>query len=61
LHPSSLGRQREGVDAFFSAARDGDFAALVAVLDLDVILRIDGGTTFPAASLVVRGAGAVVQ
>ena len=38
-----LARQREVVDAFFAAARDGDFDALVAVLDPDVVLRADGG------------------
>jgi RNA polymerase sigma-70 factor (ECF subfamily) len=38
-----LGRQRQVVDAFFAAARDGDFAALVAVLDPDVVLRADAG------------------
>ncbi|MEV1117475.1 RNA polymerase sigma factor SigJ [Actinosynnema sp. NPDC049800] len=36
-------RQREVVDAFFAAARDGDLDALVAVLDPDVVLRSDGG------------------
>src|SRR6266516_1476476 len=35
-----LARQRDVVDAFFSAARGGDFDALVAVLDPDVVLRI---------------------
>jgi len=34
-------RQREVVDAFFAAARAGDFAALVRVLDPDVVLRSD--------------------
>ena len=33
------------VDAFFAAAREGDFDALVAVLDPDVVLRADGGAT----------------
>jgi RNA polymerase sigma-70 factor (ECF subfamily) len=54
-----LARQREVVDAFFSAARGGDFDALVAVLDPDVRLRIDGGAGRPAASMVIRGAAAV--
>src|SRR5947199_3570032 len=36
-------RQREVVDAFFAAARGGDFAALVAVLHPDVVLRSDRG------------------
>jgi len=51
--------QRRVVDAFFAAARDGDFDALVAVLDPDVVLRSDGGTLRPAATGVVRGAAAV--
>src|SRR5260370_1696257 len=54
-----LARQREVVDAFFSAARGGDFDALVAVLDPEGVLRIDGGAGRPAASLVVRRAAGV--
>jgi RNA polymerase sigma-70 factor (ECF subfamily) len=54
-----LARQRGVVDAFFAAARDGDFDALVAVLDPDVELRIDGGELRAEASLVLRGAAAV--
>ena len=38
-----LARQRRVVDAFFAASRDGDFDALLEVLDPDVELRIDGG------------------
>jgi RNA polymerase sigma factor (sigma-70 family) len=56
-----LARQREVVDAFFAAARGGDFAALVAVLDPDVVLRIDAGAAHAAASMVVRGAEAVAR
>ena len=54
-----LARQREVVDAFFAAARDGDFDALVAVLDPDIVLRADGGRTRPSATVVIRGAAAV--
>jgi hypothetical protein len=54
-----LVRQREVVDAFFAASRDGDFDALLAVLDPDVELRIDGGARRKEASLVLRGAEAV--
>jgi RNA polymerase sigma factor (sigma-70 family) len=54
--PDDLSRQREVVDAFLAAARDGDFEALVAVLDADVVLRADGGTSPAAASREVRGA-----
>jgi RNA polymerase sigma factor (sigma-70 family) len=56
---TDLGRQREVVDAYFAAARDGNFKALVAVLDPDVVMRSDGGVARPRASVVVRGAAAV--
>ncbi|MGW1163427.1 RNA polymerase sigma factor SigJ [Streptomyces sp. NPDC002513] len=58
-----LGRQREAVEAFLAASRAGDFDALVAVLDPDVVLRADSGTLVRgvAASKVVRGAAAVAQ
>src|SRR5499427_1245687 len=36
-------RQREVVNAFFLATREGNFDALVAVLDPDVVVRIDAG------------------
>lgn len=56
-----LVRQREVVDAFFAAARGGDFDSLVAVLDPDVILRTDGGSGRPQLTTVLRGASAVAQ
>src|SRR5947207_6308639 len=52
-------RQREVVDAFFAAARDGDFEALVAVLDPDVVLHSDGGELRPDATVVIHGADEV--
>ena len=58
---TDLTGQRQVVDAFFAAARDGDFDALVAVLDPDVVLRSDGGAVRPAASVVVHGARAVAE
>jgi RNA polymerase sigma-70 factor (ECF subfamily) len=54
-------RQREVVDAFYAAARRGDFAALIGVLHPDVVARSDGGVGWPAASTVTRGAEAVVR
>lgn len=54
-----LARQRRVVDAFFAASRDGDFDALLKVLDPDVELRIDGGVVRADASLVLRGADPV--
>jgi RNA polymerase sigma factor (sigma-70 family) len=51
--------QRRVLEAFTSAARHGDFEALVAVLDPDVTLRIDGGADGPSA--VIRGAAQVAS
>ena len=56
---ADIGRQREVVDAFFAAARRGDFDALVTVLDPDVVERVDAGTARPDISGMVRGARVV--
>jgi RNA polymerase sigma-70 factor (ECF subfamily) len=53
--------QREVLDAFLAAARDGDFDALVAVLDPDVVLRADLGPLPAGGSRAVRGAAAVAN
>jgi RNA polymerase sigma factor (sigma-70 family) len=58
---TDLTRQRAVVDAFFAASRDGDFAALVAVLDPDVVLRSDGGLARPGASTVIHGGPTVAE
>ncbi|WP_437668520.1 sigma-70 family RNA polymerase sigma factor [Sorangium sp. So ce131] len=54
---ADVGRQREVVDAFLAAMRGGDFDALVAILDPDVVIRSDA-TTAPPAGREVRGARA---
>ncbi|WP_354643585.1 RNA polymerase sigma factor SigJ [Kitasatospora camelliae] len=51
-----LAQQRRVVDAFFAAARDGEFEALVSVLDPDVVLRSDAGT---GISVLLNGARTV--
>jgi hypothetical protein len=56
-----LTRQRDVVDAFLSAAHGGDFDALVALLDPNVVLRIDAGTRRPAASMVLNSREAVAK
>jgi RNA polymerase sigma-70 factor (ECF subfamily) len=56
-----LTRQREVVDAFLAAVRAGDFDALLAVLDPDVVVRADRGAVPPGASREVRGAKAVAE
>ncbi len=61
--PSSdrdLRQQRLVVEAFLAAAREGDFARLLAVLDPDIVLRADGGA-LSGMSRVVRGAKAVAE
>ncbi len=57
---SDLARQREVVDAFLAASRRGDFDALVALLDPDVVLRADK-TAGRGAVTTLRGAGAVAR
>ncbi len=54
-----LSRQRRVVDAFFAAARDGDFDTLLQILHPGVELRIDGGKLRRQASLLLHGAKAV--
>jgi RNA polymerase sigma factor (sigma-70 family) len=57
---ADLTAQWEVVEAFLAAARDGDFDALVAVLDPDVVLRGDAGG-LPDLSRRVQGAEAVAS
>src|SRR5678809_646893 len=56
---ADLRKQRRVVDAFLAAVQDGDFEALVAVLDPEIVLRAHGGTA-KGMSRLVRGAQAVV-
>ena len=58
---TDVARQREVVDAFLAAAREGDFDALLAVLHPDVLLRVDRGPLPLGASREVRGAEAVIE
>ncbi len=70
---ADLSRQRQIVDAFLAASRNGDFDALLALLDPDVVLRADARATpalrrldsatpivmIPGGSSETRGAPAV--
>jgi RNA polymerase sigma factor (sigma-70 family) len=58
---ADLSRQREVVAAFLAAAREGDFDALVAVLDPDVVFRVDGGRRPNVAPTLLTGAAAVAR
>lgn len=54
-------RRQEIVSAFLSAARHGEFAALLSMLDPDVVLRFDDALHREAGRAEVRGAGALVE
>src|SRR5207244_11723219 len=58
---ADLTLQREVVDAFLAASRGGDFDALLAVLDPDVVFRVDSGAVPAGASKEFRGAPAVAR
>src|SRR3989442_5527169 len=55
---ADLTRRREVVGAFLAASRGGNFDALLAVLDPDVVLRADHAALQAGASREGRGAGA---
>ena len=59
--PADRRRQREVVDAFLAASRGGDFAALLAMLDPEAVLRADEAAVLMGASKEVRGAAAVAE
>jgi RNA polymerase sigma-70 factor (ECF subfamily) len=58
---ADLDTQREVIDAFVAAAREGDFETLLEVLDPDVVLRADRGAVPVGASRLVRGAANVAR
>jgi RNA polymerase sigma-70 factor (ECF subfamily) len=53
---SSRAEQRQAVDAFLAALRSGDFEGLVAVLDPNVVVRIDEAAARPGAPREIHGA-----
>jgi RNA polymerase sigma factor (sigma-70 family) len=56
-----VAEQRELVDAFLAASRNGDFEGLVEILDPDVVFRIDAGGRPPRARDPIVGADAVAR
>jgi RNA polymerase sigma factor (sigma-70 family) len=58
---ADLARQREVVGAFLKASREGDFGALLAVLDPEVVLRADRAAVRLGASGEVRGVQEVAE
>jgi RNA polymerase sigma-70 factor, ECF subfamily len=55
------GRRRAIVDAFLAASRGGDFAALVELLDPQVVFRADAAGVRVGSAALVRGADAVAE
>jgi RNA polymerase sigma-70 factor (ECF subfamily) len=56
-----LASRRQVVEAFLAASRGGDFAALLTLLDPDVVLRSDPAAVATGAPAEVRGARAVAE
>jgi RNA polymerase sigma-70 factor (ECF subfamily) len=61
VREADLSRQREVVEAFLTASREGDFEALLALLDPDVVVQADSAAVPPGVSTEVRGASAVLE
>ena len=61
-HPDAdVAEPREVVDAFLAASRNGDFEALLAVLDPDVVVRADDAAVRLGGPRELRGAPAVAK
>jgi RNA polymerase sigma factor (sigma-70 family) len=60
-HSSDVAGQRQIVEAFLAASREGDFEGLISLLDPAVVFRGDGGEAGPPVPSEVRGATAVAQ
>jgi RNA polymerase sigma factor (sigma-70 family) len=58
---ADVARQRKVVDAFLAASRGGDFEALLAVLDPDVVFRADPTAVRMGGQAEIRGAAAVAE
>jgi RNA polymerase sigma-70 factor (ECF subfamily) len=58
---ADFNRQKNIVDAFLKASREGDFEGLLAVLDPDVVLRADHAAQRLGSLAEIRGAAAVAE
>jgi hypothetical protein len=61
VRDADLTRQRTVVDAFVAASRSGNFDALLALLDPDIVVRADGAAVAMGAAGEVRGAADVAK
>ena len=58
---ADLGQRRQVVEAFLSASREGDFGALLTLLDPDIVVRIEDVARQPAGHRELRGAAVVAE
>jgi RNA polymerase sigma-70 factor (ECF subfamily) len=56
-----LAHQRQVVEAFLTASRQGDFDGLLAILDPDVVMRVDGAATPTGVPQEIRGAERIAK
>jgi RNA polymerase sigma-70 factor (ECF subfamily) len=61
MSPTDLGRQRQVVEAFLRASREGDFEGLMSVLDPEVVFRGDPGRSGIPVPVELRGADQVAD
>jgi RNA polymerase sigma-70 factor (ECF subfamily) len=61
MSDADLTRQKDVVQAFLAASRNGDFQALLAVLDPEVVLRADPGAVPGATATQLRGSSIVAK
>ena len=58
---ADLSRRRKVVEAFLSASREGDFGALLTLLDPDIVIRVEGVGRDPVGQRELRGAQTVLD
>ena len=58
---ADLGRRRKVVEAFLSASREGDFGALLTLLDPDIVVRIEGAGRDAVGQRELRGVQTVLE
>jgi RNA polymerase sigma factor (sigma-70 family) len=58
---ADFSRQKQIVDAFLAASRNGDFEGLLAVLDPDVVVRVDQAAQRLGSLAEIRGGPAVAE
>jgi RNA polymerase sigma-70 factor (ECF subfamily) len=61
MQDADLAASREVVEAFLTAAREGSFDALLAVLDPDVVVRLDARAVPAGMPAEIHGAAVVAQ